>query len=74
LTGSSTSSESGSGASSGYGSRVLKTKHWKKYMWNFFFFSLSKTAIYLSLGLLKGHPSYRRGLQPSKDIIQHLKI
>jgi hypothetical protein len=28
---------------------------------------------YLSLGLLQGHPSYRRTLQPSKENIQHFK-
>jgi hypothetical protein len=32
----------------------------------FFFFFWSKTTIYLSLGLHKGRPSYRRSLQPSK--------
>ena len=25
----------------------------------------------ISLGILKGHPSYRRSLQPSKENIQH---
>jgi hypothetical protein len=34
----------------------------------------SKTTIYLSLGLHKGRPSYRRSLQPSKNNIQHFKI
>ncbi len=76
--GSSISSESGSGYGSdsgpGYGSRVLMTKNWKKYSWNFFlFFFWSKIAIYLSLGLQKWHPNYRRSLQPSKDNIQHFK-
>jgi hypothetical protein len=33
----------------------------------------SKTTIYLSLGLHKGFPSYRRSLQPSKENIQHFK-
>jgi hypothetical protein len=33
----------------------------------------SKTTIYLSLGLHKGCPSYRRSLQPSKENIQHFK-
>ncbi len=33
----------------------------------------SKIAIYLSLGLHKGRPSYRRSLQPSKEKIQHFK-
>jgi hypothetical protein len=32
-----------------------------------------KTAIYLSLGLLKGRQSYRRSLQPSKENTQHFK-
>ncbi len=56
--GSSISKESGSGS----GSRVWMTN-------NFW----SKIAIYLSLGLLKGRPSYRKSLQPSKDNIQHFK-
>jgi hypothetical protein len=34
---------------------------------------LSKTATYLSIGLHKGRPSYRRSLQPSKENIQHFK-
>jgi hypothetical protein len=33
----------------------------------------SKTTIYLSLGLHKEHPSYRRSLQLSKEAIQHFK-
>jgi hypothetical protein len=33
----------------------------------------SKTAIYLSIGLHKVHPSYRRSLQLSKEAIQHFK-
>ncbi len=32
-----------------------------------------KIAIYLSLGLHKGRPSYKRNLQPSKENIQHFK-
>jgi hypothetical protein len=36
-------------------------------------FFISKTTIYLSLGLHKGFPSYRRSLQPSKENIQHFK-
>jgi hypothetical protein len=32
-----------------------------------------KIAIYLSLGLFKGRPSYRRSLQLPKENIQHLK-
>jgi hypothetical protein len=34
---------------------------------------ISKLAIYLSIGLHKGGPSYRRSLQPSKEKIQHFK-
>ncbi len=57
------------------GSRALMTKNWKKitaekinkkFFW-------SKTAIYLSLGLYKVCPSYRRSLQLTKEAIQHLK-
>ncbi len=33
---------------------------------------ISEIAIYLSLGLHKGRPSYRRSLQPSIENIQHL--
>jgi hypothetical protein len=36
----------------------------------FFFF---KKSIYLSLGLHKGRPSYKRSLQLSKEIIPHFK-
>jgi hypothetical protein len=43
----------------------------KNYSRNFFF--LSKTAIYLSLGLHKVCPSYRRSLQLSKEAIQNFK-
>ena len=39
----------------------------KNYSWKFFYiFFISKTAIYLYLGLHKVCPSYRRSLQPSK--------
>jgi hypothetical protein len=34
----------------------------------------SKTTIYLSLGLHKVRPSYKRGLQLAKENIQHFKI
>ncbi len=54
------------------GSRALKTKNWKKYSWKFFFF-WSKTTIYLSLGLHKEHPSYKRRIQLSTEAIQHFK-
>ncbi len=50
----------------------LKLK--KIYSWKFFLlFSWSKIAIYLSLGLHKGRPSYRRSLQPSKETFQYFK-
>jgi hypothetical protein len=51
------------------------TKNWKKITAeNFLFIFLkSKTAIYLSLGLHKVCPSYRRSLQFSKEAIQHFK-
>jgi hypothetical protein len=57
------------------GSRVLMTKTWKKFIAGkiFLIFFKSKTTIYISLGLHKGFPSYRRSLQPSKENIQHLK-
>ncbi len=38
-----------------------------------FCYIFPKIAIYLSLGLLKGRPRYRRSLEPSKDHIQHFK-
>ncbi len=49
------------------------TKKWKKITAENFFiiFFWSKTAIYLSLGLHKVCPSYRRSLQFSKEAIQH---
>ncbi len=57
------------------GSRALMTKNWKKITAEKFFliFFWSKTAIYLSLGLHKVCPSYRRSLQLSKEAIQHFK-
>jgi len=57
-------------------SRVLKTKNLKivtagqKILYLIF---LSNIAVYLSLGLHKRIPSYRRSLRPSKESIQHLK-
>jgi hypothetical protein len=51
------------------------TKKWKNITaekQNLIFFG-SKIAIYLSLGLHKGRPSYMRSLQPSKENIQHFK-
>ncbi len=44
----------------------------KNYSWKKKFF-LSKTAIYLSLGLHKVCPGYRRSLQLTKEAIQHFK-
>jgi hypothetical protein len=54
-----------------YGSRALMTKNWKKIAAEIFF--LFFFAIYLSLGLHKVCPSYRRSLQFSKEAIQHFK-
>ncbi len=46
----------------------------KLYIWkNFLIFFWSKIAIYLSLGLHKGRPSYRGSLQPLKENIQLFK-
>ncbi len=58
-----------------YGSRTLMTKNWKKITADKKKkkFYLSKTAIYLSLGLHKIRPSYRRSLQLTKEAIQHSK-
>ncbi len=58
-----------------YGSRALMSKNWKKITAENFFknFFLSKTTIYLSLGLHKVCPSYRRSLQFTKEAIQHFK-
>ncbi len=57
----------GSGSSILAGSRAFMTKNWKKLQLKFFFIFLgSKTAIYLSLGLHKVCPSYRRSLQLSR--------
>ncbi len=48
-------------------SRFLLTKNLKN-------LQLKKTIFfYLSLGLHKGRPSYRRSIQPSKENIQHFK-
>jgi hypothetical protein len=52
----------------GFNNQKLKKKLQLK-----FFFLKSKTAIYLSLGLHKVCPSYRRSLQLSKEAIQHFK-
>jgi hypothetical protein len=47
---------------------VLMSKTEKKYSAEIFFFSFfsTKIAIYLSLGLHKGRPGYKRSLQPLK--------
>jgi hypothetical protein len=54
------------------GSRALMTKNWQKITAEKKFF-ISKTAIYLSLGLHKVCPGYRRSLQLTKEAIQHFK-
>jgi hypothetical protein len=68
--------ESGSGSSfsieSGSGSRVLMEKNGKKTAEKMYMF-LIKNWYLLIPCLLKGRPSYRRGLQPSKENIQHFK-
>jgi hypothetical protein len=45
----------------------------QKFAFKFFSSFLLKIAVFLSPGLLKGSPSYRRNLQPSKKNIQHSK-
>ncbi len=60
-------------------SRVLMTKNWTKFtaVKNFILFFLSKTTSYLSLGLHKRRPSYRRSLQLSKKnnpVLQIIKF
>jgi hypothetical protein len=58
----------------GSGSRVFMTKKWEQFIaGKNLIFLLSKIAIFLSLGLHKGRPSYRRSLQPSKESIQDFK-
>jgi hypothetical protein len=49
------------------------TKNWKKITAEKKKILGSKTTIYLSLGLYKERPSYRRSLQLSKENIQHFK-
>jgi hypothetical protein len=51
------------------------TKNWKKFTdEKITIFGVSKTTIYLFLGLHKLSPSYgRRRLQPSKENIKHFK-
>ncbi len=53
--------------------RVMMTKNCKKLQQEKFRFYWSKVAIYLSLGLHKGRPSYRIIIYPSKESIQHFK-
>ncbi len=53
----------------GFNDQKLK----KNYSWKKIKFIFPKTAIYLSLGLHKVCPSYRRSLQLSKEAIQHFK-
>jgi hypothetical protein len=52
------------------------TKNWKKLTAEkkiINFFDQKLQLQYLSPGLHKEHPSYRRSLQPSKENIQHFK-
>jgi hypothetical protein len=59
----------------GSGSRVsLTNNRRKKFKAEKIDFFSSKIAIYLSLGLHKGLPSYRRSFKPSKENIQHMKL
>ncbi len=51
---------------------VTKIEEKNTYEIFFLFWSKIATGIYLSLGLHKGRPRYRRSLQPSKENIQHL--
>ncbi len=44
----------------------------KIYSWNFLYIK-NYSTIYLSLGLNKSHPSYKRSFQLSKENIQHFK-
>ncbi len=47
------------------------SKNWKKiYIKKIFWYYFIKNCNYLSLGIHKGCPSYRRSLQPSKEKIQ----
>ncbi len=67
---------SGSSISKGTGSRVLMTKMWGKNTAEkliYLFLIKKKIAIYLSLGLHKGRPRYRKSVQPSKENIKHFK-
>ncbi len=57
------------------GSRAVMTKNWKKVTAKkkLHFFYIKNYNLYLSLGLHKERPSYRRSLQLSKEAIQHFK-
>ncbi len=55
------------------GSRALMTKNWTKLQLKKKILVGSKATIYLSLGLHKERPSYRRSLQLSTEAIQHFK-
>ncbi len=57
------------------GSRVLMTKTWRKYSWNFIIFLIKKNAIYLSIGLQKGRPSYKpSALKREHPVLQKIKF
>jgi hypothetical protein len=58
---------------SGSGSRVLMTKNWSKFIAEKNKKIFSRTTIYLSLDLNKGHPGYRRSLKPTNETIQQFK-
>ncbi len=55
----------------GYGWPKLEKKNAENLLVKSYFDK--KIVIYLSLGLHKGRPSYRRSLQPSKENIHHFK-
>jgi hypothetical protein len=57
---------------SGSRSRDFEDQKLKRiYSWNIFFFD--KKLRFISIGLHKGRPGYRRSLQPTKENIQHFK-
>jgi hypothetical protein len=61
----------GSKISSESGSRVLMTKNCIKKTFKKIMFFSSKAVIYLSLGHLKGSPSYRKSLRPPPPKKEH---
>jgi hypothetical protein len=71
--GSGSRSQCGSGSGSSSRSRVLIDQKFENiYSWEFYInIFFLKNCNYLSPGLPKGRPSYRRSLQPSKENIQH---